>query len=264
MKQKKKHLSNLTITDNQELIPGFFRIKATDRNALLPDMQPGQFAELKVSGNEASFLRIPIGIHFVDRETNEVWFLIHAVGDGTCQLAALRKNDHLDAILPLGRGFSLPDTPGRQVLLIGGGVGVAPLLFQGKVLKENGHTPIFLMGARSQSELLQVREFQAIGEVYTTTDDGSEGEKGYVTQHSLLDKPQAHFDLIQTCGPRSMMEAVARYARHMGTECEVSLENTMGCGIGVCLCCVENTIKGHLRVCKDGPVFNMNDLLWQI
>ena len=232
MKQKKKHLLNLTITDNQELIPGFFRIKATDRNALLPDMQPGQFAELKVSGNETSLLRIPIGIHFVDKGTNEVWFLIHAVGDGTRQLAALRKNDRLDAILPLGKGFSLPDTPGRQILLVGGGVGVAPLLFQGKVLKE------------------------------ITTDDGSEGEKGYVTRHTLLDK--ARFDLIQTCGPRPMMEAVARYARRTGMECEVSLENTMGCGIGVCLCCVENTIKGHLRVCKDGPVFNINDLLWQI
>ena len=142
MKQKKKHLLNLTITDNQELIPGFFRIKATDRNALLPDMQPGQFAELKVSGNETSLLRIPIGIHFVDKGTNEVWFLIHAVGDGTRQLAALRKNDRLDAILPLGKGFSLPDTPGRQILLVGGGVGVAPLLFQGKVLKEGAYTCI--------------------------------------------------------------------------------------------------------------------------
>lgn len=87
-------------------------------------------------------------------------------------------------------------------------------------------------------------------------------KKGYVTRHTLLDK--ARFDLIQTCGPRPMMEAVARYARRTGMECEVSLENTMGCGIGVCLCCVENTIKGHLRVCKDGPVFNINDLLWQI
>lgn len=262
MKQKKKHLLNLTITDNQELIPGFFRIKATDRNALLPDMQPGQFAELKVSGNETSLLRIPIGIHFVDKGTNEVWFLIHAVGDGTRQLAALRKNDRLDAILPLGKGFSLPDTPGRQILLVGGGVGVAPLLFQGKVLKEKGHTPVFLIGARSKNELLPIHAFQSIGKVYITTDDGSEGEKGYVTRHTLLDK--ARFDLIQTCGPRPMMEAVARYAQRTGMECEVSLENTMGCGIGVCLCCVENTIKGHLRVCKDGPVFNINDLLWQI
>ena len=262
MKQKKKHLLNLTITDNQELIPGFFRIKATDRNALLPDMQPGQFAELKVSGNETSLLRIPIGIHFVDKGTNEVWFLIHAVGDGTRQLAALRKNDRLDAILPLGKGFSLPDTPGRQILLVGGGVGVAPLLFQGKVLKEKGHTPVFLIGARSKNELLPIHAFQSIGKVYITTDDGSEGEKGYVTRHTLLDK--ARFDWIQPCGPRPMMEAVARYARRTGMECEVSLENTMGCGIGVCLCCVENTIKGHLRVCKDGPVFNINDLLWQI
>ena len=88
------------------------------------------------------------------------------------------------------------------------------------------------------------------------------GEKGFVTQHSILN--QIRFDRISACGPKPMMVSVARYAKAAGIECEVSLENKMACGVGACLCCVENTTEGHKCVCKDGPVFNINDLLWQI
>ena len=101
-----------------------------------------------------------------------------------------------------------------------------------------------------------------MGDVYVTTEDGSMGEKGFVTQHSLLS--QEHFDRIATCGPKPMMMAVARYARATGSSCEVSLENMMACGLGACLCCVEKTVEGHVCVCKEGPVFNINKLLWQI
>ena len=95
-----------------------------------------------------------------------------------------------------------------------------------------------------------------------TTEDGSKGEKGYVTQHSVLSAQK--FDMIYTCGPKPMMMAVAKYAKANDIECEVSLENTMACGVGACLCCVENTEEGHVCVCKDGPVFNIKKLLWQI
>ena len=125
-----------------------------------------------------------------------------------------------------------------------------------------GCKPVFLLGARSKNDLLQLDEFARFGEVYTTTEDGSMGEKGYVTMHSILQ--QTRFDMIYTCGPKPMMMAVAKYAKSKGTNCEVSLENMMACGIGACLCCVENTTEGHLCVCKEGPVFNINKLLWQI
>ena len=118
------------------------------------------------------------------------------------------------------------------------------------------------MGARSRNDLLQLEQFALYGEVYTTTEDGSMGEKGYVTQHTLLDK--ANFEKIYVCGPKPMMMSVARYAKSRKIDCEVSLENTMACGVGACLCCVENTIEGHVCVCKEGPVFNINKLLWQI
>ena len=96
----------------------------------------------------------------------------------------------------------------------------------------------------------------------TTNEDGSMGEKGYVKQHRILDT--VRFDMIYTCGPKPMMISVAQYGKVHGIECEVSLENRMACGVGACLCCVENTDEGHLCVCKEGPVFNIKKLLWQI
>jgi dihydroorotate dehydrogenase electron transfer subunit len=121
-------------------------------------------------------------------------------------------------------------------------------------------TPIYLLGARTQEDLLQLSQFQRYGEVYITTEDGSMGEKGFVTQHSILQN--ASFDRISVCGPKPMMQAVAKYARQKEVPCEVSLENLMACGLGACLCCVEKTIRGNVCVCKEGPVFNINDLTW--
>ena len=164
--------------------------------------------------------------------------------------------------MPLGNGFTMPETPDERVLLVGGGVGTAPLLYMGKKMAEAGCRPTFLLGGRSTADLLQLEMFRALGDVYVTTEDGSMGEKGFVTQHSLLSRE--HFDRIATCGPKPMMMAVARYARAAGSSCEVSLENMMACGLGACLCCVEKTVEGHVCVCKEGPVFNINKLLWQI
>ena len=168
----------------------------------------------------------------------------------------------LNVVGPLGHGFSLQRLIGRQVLLIGGGVGVAPLLYQGAMLKSLGSEPVFLLGARTAKDLLMLDEFRKYGEVFVTTEDGSMGECGFVTQHSVLQ--QRHFTIIQTCGPTPMMKAVAHFAYSQGVECEVSLENMMACGLGACLCCVEKTTEGNLCVCQDGPVFNIGRLLWKL
>jgi dihydroorotate dehydrogenase electron transfer subunit len=106
---------------------------------------------------------------------------------------------------------------------------------------------------------LQLDEFAAVGDVYLSTEDGSKGEKGFVTQHSVLAE---EFSYIYTCGPKPMMQAVARIAREHNTPCEVSLENLMACGVGACLCCVEDTVEGHVCVCKEGPIFNIDRLKW--
>lgn len=256
----KKYALDLRVVSVEQIHARYVLIKLTD-DQKLPEMLPGQFVEVRVDGSPNTFLRRPISINFVDREKNELWLLIATVGDGTRQLAKLLPGDLLNCILPLGNGFCAEGGPSVP-LLIGGGVGVAPLLYLGAELAKNAIAPTFLLGARTKNDLLLLDEFKKYGRVLITTEDGSEGEKGFVTNHSLLQ--QERFDHIFTCGPTPMMKAVARYAKQADIDCEVSLENLMACGLGACLCCVEKTVDGNLCVCKDGPVFNINQLLWQV
>ncbi len=255
----KKYILDLTVKANERLREGYTLLKLTDGNPL-PPMLPGQFAELKVDGSETTFLRRPISINYVSEQDNEVWFLIHEVGDGTRRLGRLAAGDRLNVVMPLGRGFTMPASADERCLLVGGGVGTAPLLYLGKKMAEAGCRPTFLLGGRSAADLMQLDLFRTLGEVCLTTEDGSAGERGFVTAHSVLSS--GRFDRIAVCGPKPMMQAVAAYARERGTDCEVSLENMMACGVGACLCCVENTTDGHVCVCKEGPVFNINRLLW--
>lgn len=226
----------------------------------LPEMMPGQFVQVAVPGAPHTMLRRPISVNYVEPECNLLWMLVRKAGEGTEILASLDEGSRVNLLLPLGNGFSMPEA-GKRLMLIGGGVGVAPLLYFGKKLREEGHTPRFLLGARSKDDLLELEEFRRLGEVYVSTDDGSDGEPGVVTQNSVL---RSGIDNIYCCGPAPMMKAVARVAGEIGAECEVSLENMMACGLGACLCCVEKTVKGNVCVCTEGPVFNINQLTWQI
>ena len=228
----------------------------------LPEVLPGQFVEVRVDGSPSTFLRRPISVNFVDYDANQLWLLVAAVGDGTRRLARLQTGDVLNCMFPLGNSFTMPAGKDEKVLLVGGGVGVAPLLYFGKKLCDMGCRPVFLLGARSEKDLLMLDEFSKYGRVCVTTEDGTAGERGFVTNHSVLG--EIRFDRISTCGPKPMMVAVAKYAKANGIECEVSLENKMACGVGACLCCVEKTTEGNVCVCKEGPVVNINKLLWQI
>jgi dihydroorotate dehydrogenase electron transfer subunit len=261
-----KYIADWTVKENIRIHRdcSFLKLTLDDE---IPEIFPGQFVQIKVEDSPTTFLRRPISIHFVDRVKNELWLLIQAIGDGTRKLAASSIGDRLNIIYPLGNYFTLPEeweTPLNEAkpILIGGGVGVAPLLNLGYHLSALGHKPTFLLGAKSKADLLQVTEFEKLGDVYFTTEDGSAGEKGFVTGHSVLQSKK--FDFIYTCGPKPMMVAVAKYAKQNNIECEVSLENKMACGIGACLCCVEKTTYGNTSVCISGPVFNINQLTWQI
>ena len=256
----KKYLLDLTVKSLERIHERYVLIRLTDDKPL-PEMQPGQFVEIRVDGSPTTFLRRPISINFVDKAQNELWLLVAAIGDGTRRLAQLQAGDTLNCLLPLGHGFTMPASKDERILLVGGGVGVAPLLYLGAAMQQMDCEPTFLLGARTAKDLLMLDIFKRYGRVCVTTEDGSEGEKGFVTNHSLLQKEQ--FTRIATCGPTPMMKAVARYARQSETDCEVSLENLMACGLGACLCCVEKTTEGNLCVCKEGPVFNIRKLLWQ-
>ena len=250
---------DMKVTENCRLHKNYCLLKLTS-DETLPEMLPGQFAEVRVDNSPTTFLRRPISINFIDRATNELWLLIQTIGDGTRRMAEYRPGDIVNILLPLGNSFTIPADKNQKLLLIGGGVGTAPMLYLGAVLKNAGLTPNFLLGARSKDDVLQLEQFNQFGNVYVTTEDGSLGEKGYVTNHSVL--KEIHFDQIYTCGPKPMMVAVAKYAASESISCEVSLENTMACGIGACLCCVEKTVEGHICVCTEGPVFNIDKLTW--
>ena len=256
----KKYILDLTVRAVEHLNARYVLLKLTDDRQALPEMLPGQFVEVRIDDSPSTMLRRPISIHYVDRDANELWLLVALVGDGTRRLGSLSAGDTLNCVLPLGNGFTMAKRPDERILLVGGGVGVAPLLYFGERLKAVGAVPTFLLGARSASDLLMLDRFQAIGKVAVTTEDGSMGEKGFVTNHSLLQ--QATFDRISTCGPKPMMVAVARYAAQANIPCEASLENLMACGLGACLCCVEKTVDGNLCVCTEGPVFDTRRLLW--
>jgi len=255
----KKQIIDLTVRQTVHVHERYVLLKLTHEEPL-PEMLPGQFVEVRVDDVPSTFLRRPISIHFVDKEKNELWLLVAAVGDGTRRLARLQPGDTLNCVLPLGNGFTMPQSADERLLLVGGGVGVAPLLYMGAEMQQQGCEPTFLLGARSQKDLLMLDEFRKYGRVLVTTEDGSEGERGFVTNHSILAKEQ--FTRIATCGPKPMMVAVARMADKLGIACEASLENMMACGVGVCLCCVEKTTEGNLCVCKEGPVFDTKRLLW--
>lgn len=260
-----KYCKDLTVKSVHHINEKYVLIILTD-DEQLPDMMPGQFVEVRVDGDPNTFLRRPISINDVDRDHNELHLLVAMVGSGTRQLGKLAEGMKLNVMFPLGNGFTLP-TPDPQTgllsrhLLVGGGVGVAPLLFLGRRIKEMGGEPTFLLGARSAADLLLIDRFEEVGRVFITTEDGSKGEKGFVTNHSILNRET--FDLISTCGPAPMMKAVSAYAEKANITCEVSLENKMACGLGACLCCVEKTTdKGNICICTEGPVIN-SKRIWQ-
>lgn len=256
----KKYVLDLRVTSVEQLSERYLLLAATNPTGRLPEMRPGQFAQIRIDDSKDTFLRRPISLHSYDREKNEVSFLVQKVGKGTASLWEKRPGSTLNAILPLGNGFTMPESPEQKILLVGGGVGIAPLLFMGEEMQRMGIRPKFLLGARSKSDLMRIDAYRACGDVYVTTEDGSEGEKGFVTQHSILRREQ--FDSIAVCGPKPMMMAMASYAKQTRTTCEVSLENMMACGLGACLCCVEETTDGNVCVCKEGPVFNVERLKW--
>ena len=227
----------------------------------LPEVIAGQFAQVRIDRSKTTFLRRPISICTANAAEGRIELLVRRAGAGTAALLEAAPGAKINLMLPLGRGFSVPaGDKSESLLLVGGGVGVAPMLALGLRLSSMGLRPEFLLGARTESDLLLLDRFREIGTVHITTDDGSAGVKGVVTAHPCLNRP---VDRVYCCGPKPMMVAVAKAASRLGATCEVSLENMMACGLGACLCCVEKTVKGNVCVCTEGPVFNINQLTWQ-
>jgi len=253
-----KRINDLKVIENKRLNNDFFILELAGDNKI-DDFKPGQFAQVRVDGSPETFLRRPISIHDVDYDKNTFKLLIQIAGPGTRTLSKLGNGDTLNLVYPLGNSFSLPKKD-EKVLLVGGGCGIAPLLFLGKYIKSNGYIPDIILGFRNSERIIEFEEYLKIGNVFITTEDGSMGEKGYVTSHTVFSTRR--YDRIYCCGPDSMMKAISGYCKKANIICEVSLENLMACGIGACLCCIVDSVKGNLCTCIDGPVFNVNDLKW--
>ncbi len=252
----KKQIAKLVVVENTPLNVKHNLLELKSHSPLT-EMLPGQFVEIKVNGSESTYLRRPFSIHRVDYDKNTIHLLIKVVGKGTKSLSELEAGDSVDIIFPLGKGFSI--TENEEVLLVGGGCGVAPLYFLAEQLHRNGNTVNILIGGKSGEDILLHDQYKAYGNVFISTEDGSLGEKGMVTAHSIFSS-HAGFGKIYCCGPDGMMRAVAHYAEKHKIPCEVSLENTMACGIGACLCCVVESVQGNVCVCTEGPVFESSTL----
>lgn len=256
----KKYIIDFRIAANQRLNDSYSLLKLVPVDAEMPEILPGQFVQIEVSNSKTTFLRRPVSVNFVDYEANQLWILIRDAGDGTKALINSCDDSVINMILPLGNSFSLPENKNSRLLLVGGGVGVAPMLFWGDYLRRKRYKPEFLLGAKTDKDLLQIEYFKKIGPLHLSTDNGSCGEKGFIIHNSVLNDND--IDNIYCCGPLPMMKAIASIARDKGITCEASLENTMACGIGACLCCVEDTVEGNVCVCTEGPIFNIDKLKW--
>lgn len=250
-------LRDYNLIDNTPLAAGYGLLSLTPLDGgEPPETAPGQFVNID-TGARGVMLRRPISVCDIDAPRRVMYLLVRRAGAGTSALLDALPGTPLSLVGPLGHGFDM--NVAGPVLLVGGGVGVAPLLYYGRLLAERGVEVKFLLGARSRDGLLLLERFAQHGPVATTTEDGSHGLKGMVTDHPWLQNPVG---AVACCGPSPMMRAVARRAASAGVPCQVSLENVMACGVGACLCCVEKTVRGNVCVCKEGPVFTTDQLTW--
>ena len=224
--------------------------------AVAAEALPGQFVDVSVPLG-TSILRRPLGIAEVSRAEGWIRLIYRVVGQGTQALAAARPGARVSVLGPLGKGFR---TQLHRPLLVGGGMGLSPLLF---FAAESRGTASVLMGGRTKDELFWEHIYAPyVHEVFITTDDGSYGTKGFVTTllPELLAKES--YDGIAVCGPPVMMQRVAALAASYDVPCEVSLERHMACGLGACLSCAVDTKYGRRKVCKDGPVFSADEVYY--
>ncbi len=251
-----KQIEIFTIVNKQELPDSDFLLEVQTLKGDLKEVRPGQFVNIQIPRSPDTFLRRPISVCDVDTERNILKMYIKKVGKGTLSLGNCSIGDCLDIVFPLGNGFHYSES--QHPLLLGGGAGIAPMVYLSKAFRKQGIRPQVLLAGKSEKSLAIRRLFEE--ETALCTDDGSLGEKGLITQHSLM-QDLKKFDRVFCCGPTPMMKAVSRMAESEGIPCEVSLENTMACGLGACLCCVTPTEHhGNQCVCTEGPVFDSREL----
>ena len=239
-----------TVALNKEIAPGVFRLELGSEDPAF--LIHGEFVNLGIDG---FYLRRPLSV--CDREPGRITLVYKVVGQGTKALSALGPGAVLSLLTGLGRGFD-PTACKSNALLVGGGLGTPPLYALAKELKADGKKVTAVLGFNSAEDIILADDFrQVCDEVVVSTVDGSYGIKGFVTD--AIDALKPSFDYFYTCGPMDMMKVVCDRLDAPG---EASLEERMGCGAGFCYGCSIMTANGPRRVCKDGPVFKKEDIIW--
>ena len=254
----KKVVEQAKVLDKQELAKGVFLLVA-ESPAVARQCAPGQFVMLRLTSMADPLLRRPISIAGADAKQGTLKLICRVVGHGTELLSTTQPGDTLDIMGPLGSGFELS---GRKPLLVGGGIGLAPLLY---VAESYCPEPVeVLAGGRSHDELFWVELFkQTCRKVHVSTDDGSMGICGTCADALPDLLKNGGYDMLLTCGPRPMMQRVAAEAAKAGIRTQISLEERMACGLGACRACTCSASDGTARqVCKDGPVFWAEEVDW--
>ncbi|MBR2215206.1 MAG: dihydroorotate dehydrogenase electron transfer subunit [Selenomonadaceae bacterium] len=252
--QKQKFITDAVITAQDELAPQVFRLTVAAPE-IAKTAKPGQFVQIKIPGGEV-LLRRPLGVADVDTVQGSVSFVYRVVGKGTAILSQAKVGEQVNILGALGHGFDLTK---KKPLLVGGGMGLSPLLFLAKYYSGKAEV---LMGGKNEAEMFWPGLFRPyVSKIYITTDDGSLGHKGFTVD--LLPEliKNRSYDGIFLCGPEIMMEKAAQIAVTERVACEVSLERRMACGLGACLSCSLADAHGaRKKVCKDGPVFKAEEV----
>jgi len=254
-----KNQKRYKILSNKKVCEKFFCLSLSAK-PLLKKIYPGQFVHLRVTEGLKPFFRRPFSVF---RAQKSLEILYEVVGAGTEALSKKKKNSTIDCLGPLGTPFSMPPKKIEQIVMVAGGVGLAPFLLLTDKLKNKGYNLILLYGGRTRGHVPSFKEFRRNGcKVFISTDDGSVGVKGRVSK--LLGKINLKkSSFIYTCGPKPMMASIQAFAKKNKIEGQASLEEVMACGVGTCLGCSIKTKQGYKTVCHDGPVFDLNDVIFK-
>jgi len=250
--------NNYKVILNEKLCPQYWRM-VFDAPDLAAEVKPGQFVHIRTDENGLQpFFRRPFSVY---RAQKYVEIFYDVIGPGTNLLSLKKKGDILDVLGPLGTPFVMPPEKVKQVVMIAGGIGIAPMLILSDILKTKKYELILLFGGRNRGHVYPMKEFKDNGvKVHITTDDGSVGAKGRVS--SLFDKinkdPKQTF--IYTCGPNPMMKAVQAFAAEHQLLGQAACEEIMACALGACLGCSIETTNGFKTVCYDGPAFDLDEV----
>lgn len=254
------------ILSNKQVGPRLY-LMALASPAIAGAIEPGQFVHMRVPRMEAHILRRPFSVYARDAQAGTLEVLYQVVGFGTDHMTRLAAGEECELIGPVGATWN-PPADGR-CLLVGGGVGAAPLFMLCERICASDAAVDVVLGAQTASALVCRDRYAALlgGEPRCATDDGSYGRAGFCT--SLVSEALAEaaaagapYDYVAVCGPEPLMKIVAGLAADAGVRCEVSMEKRMACGIGACLSCVVDTVDGKKRACVDGPVFDARKVVW--